>query len=110
MTQEQERISLLIARFMDLPQLADFFDFSDNPNNRDYKLIHHAKYHLSEEWLFKVWRKYRDYPRNRMLHIDEQKHMSNLRRVEYSILNESIEKAFYELSKGIEFLISIQTN
>ena len=99
-----------MAAFMGLPKVSEFFDFSNNPKVRNYQLITYAKYHTSYEWLYPVWHKYRDYNRGAMLHKVELIHMANYRRIEFALLNEHILKAFYELSRGIEFLNSIKND
>ena len=59
-------------------------------------------------WMHKVWERYRDTPRNDMLHADEVVYMNHRRRVEYAILNESLDKTLELLYIGVEQLKKIK--
>ena len=58
----------------------------------------------SPKFLYEVWIKYRDIDRSQWTHGKEVAHMIEYRRIEYAILNESIEQSLILLAKSIEKL------
>jgi hypothetical protein len=55
-------------------------------------------------FLFKVWQRYRDIDKTQWHYDKEDWHMIERKRIEYAILNESIEQSLILLAKSIEKL------
>jgi len=55
----------------------------------------------SVDFMFKVWIKYRDIDRSQWLHKQETQYVSDRVRIEFAILNQSIEQSLTLLSESI---------
>jgi hypothetical protein len=58
----------------------------------------------SVDFLFKVWVKYRDIDRSKWQHKQETQYINDRVRIEYAILNQSIEQALELLNNSINKL------
>ena len=58
----------------------------------------------SRNFLFAVWQKYRDIDRSQWNHKKESQYVSDRGRIEFAILNQSIEQALTLLSESINKL------
>ena len=90
------------------PQLITLAQFSGHIYRQTMDLLYIEGYGLnaseSTKFLFEVWIKYRDIDRSQWGYHKEQLYMIERRRIEYAILNESIEQSLILLAKSIEKL------